>query len=464
MNKPNILLVMTDQHRASALGFAGKEKVITPHWDAFAAQSTNFRKAVVNTPACSPARACLMTGLHTLSHGLVTNDMPLRTDVKTLPHCLNDIGYQSSFIGKWHMDHADRGVFIPPGPRRQGFDDFWAGHNCNHSYYESYYYLNDDPEPVWIEGYEAFEQTRLAEDFLRAKAQSEPPFFLFLSYGPPHCPYAEVDQKYKDLYPEDEIELLPNAAPHARKDIIANYYAHITAMDECFGRLMAALEETGQADNTLVVFTSDHGDMLFSQDRGWKGKPWAESVNIPMLIRWPGHVPAGAESDGLISLADLMPTLVSLAGGEIPEGTEGLDLSALLLGDESVSPESAFINFNVLSTTSSITEWRGIVTRAYTYARFRERPWVLYHDAQDPYQLNNLAENPAYTELQSDMEAKLQAWLNRLGDPFDTSAGVMAKYYDGELRRGIPPFYDNDLIKNGKAERRARRLAAGGTV
>jgi len=401
-----------------------------------------------------------MTGLHTLSHGLVTNDMPLRTDVKTLPHCLNDMGYDCSFIGKWHMDCADRGVFTPPGLRRQGFDDFWAGYNCNHSYYESYYYLNDDPEPVWIEGYEPFEQTRLAVDFLHGKAGSDRPFFMFLSYSPPHCPYLEVDQKYKDMYPVEDIELLPNAAPEADKNIIAGYYAHITALDECFGKLMAALDETGQADNTIVLFTSDHGDMMWSQNRGWKGKPWAESVNIPMLIRWPGHVPAGRTSDGLISMVDLMPTLLSMTGGVIPEGVEGVDLSRLVLGDEAASPESAFIHFCVLSTTSSITEWRGVVTKEYTYARFRDKPWVLYHDAADPYQLINLAENPEYTALHRDMEAELQKWLIHTNDPFDTSAEVMAKYYSGELRRGIPPFYDNDLIKTGKAERRAKRLAA----
>jgi len=482
MKKPNILLIMNDQHRASATGYNGKEKVITPNYNKFAAESTNFRNAIANSPVCGPSRACLITGLHSLSHGLVTNDLNIKTGIKTLPQCLNDAGYKCSYIGKWHMDGADRGAYIPPGERRQGFDDYWAVYNCNHRYYDGYFYQNDNPEPVWIDGYEPFKLTELGIDFLRKKSNSDEPYFLTLSYGPPHCPYRLVDKKYLEMYPADSIEFLlnvpsiqdeemlkgyhefnelkKNITHHGdlRKEFIAGYYANITALDECFGKLMKVLEETGQNENTIVIFTSDHGDMLFSQNHGWKNKPWIESVNVPMLMRWPGNIPAGVNNNGLLSIVDLMPTLLSLIGGNIPETIEGIDLSSLVLGKTNKSPESIFINCLVTMTKSSYTEWRGIKTKEYTYARFKDRPWVMYNDVKDPYQMINLAGNSAYTDIQNYLESELKGWMDRLNDNFDTSADIMKKYYAGITKENVVPFYENDLIKTEKIARSKKRL------
>lgn len=450
--RPNIVFVFADQMRASALGCEGIENVMTPNLDAFAKQGTRFRRAISNTPICGPARASILSGLHVLSHQVVANDIQMRTDIKTLAHCLNEAGYRSGYIGKWHLDCADRGAFVPPGPRRQGFDDYWAAHNCNHNYLRSYYYLNDNPEPVWIDGYEPEVQTDLAVEYISSRARGQQPFCLFLSWGTPHCPYLELPEEYLEWYPEDKIELKPNASPTANKRVIAGYYAHITALDRCFGRMLEAVSKAGIEDDTIVIFTSDHGDMLYSQNRGWKCKPWIESVGIPFLVRWPGHIPSGRVSNGLVSLVDVMPTLLSLVGLPVPPEVEGKDLSALFLGDESASPDSVFINFPVSPKRFSFPEWRGIITKTHTYARFRDRVWVLYDDENDPFQLNNLAETLEYEGLRNKLEAKLQEWLDLLGDPFESSDEVAAKYYVGAVD-GEMQYYENEKIRRGKEAR-----------
>lgn len=150
---PTSFFVFTDQQRPTALGCAGAEDVKTPNLDLFASQGTRFTNAVCNTPACSPARATIMTGRHVPGHGIVTNDIPLKTDMPHLARELSRAGYRCGYIGKWHLDEADRAIFIPPGPRRRGFDDFRAVANCTHAYMAAHYYLNDDPKPCagWVD-------------------------------------------------------------------------------------------------------------------------------------------------------------------------------------------------------------------------------------------------------------------------------------------------------------------------
>lgn len=462
MTKPNLLFILTDQMRATAVGCAGVEQVITPNLDALAAQGTRFTRAIANSPACSPSRASLWSGMHAINHQVVNNDIPLRTDFKSFGHALNEEGYRCGYIGKWHLDCNDRGIFISPGARRQGFDDFWAAFNCNHDYFEGYYYRDDDPNPVWIDGYEPDAQTDLAIDYLSRKVKQPDPFSLVLSWGPPHDPYRDVPEKYLDLYPEKDLRLKPNVPADADRRDIAGYYAHMTALDDCLGRLLRALDENGLSENTIVVFTSDHGDMLHSQGEMYKSKPWIESVNIPLIMRWPGKIPAGRTSDGPLSTVDFMPTLLNLCGAEIPPQTEGEELSRFVLGDETAARASVFINQPVVPTFFTHPAWRGVVTRTHTYARTRERPWVLYDDLADPHQLNNLIESPNHEVLLRSMEQLLQAWLRRIGDPFESSEEVAAKYYPGSVD-GVMPFTENPIVADEKRRRRERRVNADKT-
>ncbi len=455
MNKPNILFIFADQMRGSAMGCAG-EKVYTPNLDKLASEGTRFTRAVSNTPVCGPVRASIMTGLCTLHHRLVNNDKKLESGFTTLAGCLGSNGYDCGYIGKWHMGPSDRGAFIPPGPDSLGFDDFWASYNCNHQYFDGYYYLDGNPEPKWIDGYEPFGQTKLASDYISRKSREDKPYCLFLSFGPPHCPYKMVPQKYLDMYPVEKIELKPNTPETADKSIIAGYYAHITALDECLGEIIKTLEDTGTAENTLVVFTSDHGDMLFSQDRGWKGKPWSESIIVPFIVRWPGHVPAGRKTSLLISHVDIMPTLLGISKMDIPGGIDGVDLSTVVLGSDKSIQNSVFINYPVCPDKFSYSEWRGIVTERYTYARFREKPWVLYDDDADPFQMNNLIERSNNDRLISEMNSLLEIWMKKMDDPFETSDEVSNKYYKGS-EKGVMPYYQNKRITSVMDKRKRER-------
>jgi arylsulfatase A-like enzyme len=232
---------------------------------------------------------------------------------------------------------------------------------------------------------------------------------------------------------------------------VAGYYAHITALDECFGRILRELGARGLDRNTIVVFSSDHGDMLYSQDRGWKCKPWLESTNIPFLIRWPGRVSAGAVRDTPFGLVDVMPTLLDLAGVRIPAAVEGVSAAAALRG-ESAGAESVFLDMPVVPQVYSFREWRGVATRTHTYATFRDRPWILHDDIGDPYQMRNLAGEPGHERLRRHMDSLLRGWMARTGDAFETSEAVADRLYPGHVNCVIP-FYENEPVRQARERR-----------
>ncbi|MHC4873038.1 MAG: sulfatase family protein [Planctomycetota bacterium] len=452
MNKPNILVIFADQMPGNILACQGDKNAVTPNFDAFAKKGSLFKRAISNTPLCTPARASLLTGRHVFSHKLVGNDLQLSTEFTSIAHALNAKSYKCGYIGKWHLDGPDRDGFTPPGPRRQGFDDFWAVYNCNHDYYASYYYLNDNPEPVWNKCYEPVAQTDLAIDYMKEKAAEENPFCLFLSWGPPHTPVNQVPQKYLDIYKDKDLSLNPGTPDNANIENIKGFYANVTALDEQFGRIINFLENENLFNNTIVLFTADHGELLYNNGPfGRKHQPHFYSVNIPFLISLPGRIPENRISDGLISIVDIMPTLLSFVGTDIPAGVDGINLSELLCGDDSASPDSVFINAPV-APHRWFEGWRGVVTKDYTYARFSEKSWCLFNDTADPYQQNNLAADNDQIELQKAMEEKLRYWLDKTNDPFKDSKGVEAEYYQ-EAVDGIMPFYEDEKIKAEKKQR-----------
>lgn len=452
--RPNILFVFADQMRGSSMGHVGQEPIITPNLDAFASQGIRFNRAVSNSPLCCPARATLLTGLHAHSHDMVSNDLFLRDGLTSIAHVLGNEGYRTGYIGKWHLDGPDRGGFTPPGPRRLGFD-YWAAYNCHHFYYEPFYFT-DSHEPIWTDEYEPHTQTNLAINYLKDSRNHDQPFCLFLSWSPPHCPYEQVPDNFKAMYEPESMPLRPNVKDPNRR-IIADYYAQITALDWEFGRLLRAVDDLDLAENTLVIFTSDHGDMMFSHGHGWKCKPWSESTIVPFIARWPGRIPAGAEESAPFGLVDVMPTLLSICGAEIPSHVEGIPLPQMLLGEPSDRPESQFIYHFLSPKTFTYPEWRGVITQRHTYARFRDRAWLLYDDIEDLYQLNNLVDNCENQHLQTEMDHELNRWLEKLGDPFESSEDVIRQYRMQVDRSGTPFCYYRPEIIQEVIRRSANR-------
>jgi len=433
--RPNLVFVFSDQMRGMDMGCAGNAQVQTPNMDKLASQGTRLTHCYANAPVCTPCRGMLLTGNYPLTNKVLGNDLPIPEESGSIGHRLKAAGYRTGYVGKWHLDGVPRDRFTPPGPRRQGFDH-WAVWNCSHNYKDAYIY-RDEPDPIPLNKFEPDAQTDITLDFI--DDAGDDPFAIFLSWGPPHDPYWMVPERYKSLYDPEAIELRPNVpddadpfnperpiSPRDRelgiKGMIAAYYAHITALDEQLGRIMDKLDEAGLAEDTILIYTSDHGDMLWSQGMTKKQQPWEESVNIPFLIRWPGHIAAGAESDMLFSVADMAPTLNAMTSPDGGAPMEGRDLSQALLGEQVETPDSVFL-INVVTSDEAVTqgiqEWRGIRTARHTYARFRDgSPWVLYDNEADPYQLNNLAEDQAHEDLLRDCEATLQAWLDKTGDAF----------------------------------------------
>lgn len=433
-NLPNILLIFADQMRGMDMGCAGNSDVVTPNMDKLAVEGMYFSRAYANTPVCTPSRGSLLTGLYPLSHLAITNDLPINTDISSIGKILKGAGYYTGYVGKWHLDGVPRDKFTPPGPRRFGFDDFWAVWNCSHDYFNAYYYKNT-PEAIPIKGYEPIGQTDLAiESMERSLREKRLPFFLVISWGPPHDPYWMVPEKYKSKYEPVQITLRPNAKIDTRKllnpkdaelspkETIANYYAAITALDEQLGRILDFLDDNRLTENTIVIFTSDHGDMLWSQGMMKKEQPFEECINIPFIIRWKGYIPAGKRSNALLSIVDVVPSILSLLGIKTSEKIEGTDLSRVFLGLEDRGPNSVFLQEIVPvdeGYAQGIREWRGIRTAKYTYARWQSgEGWVLYDNELDPYQMENLIDNPKYKSIIEGMERILQYWLKRTNDPF----------------------------------------------
>ena len=412
----NLLFVFADQLRAGDLGCEGNPDALTPHLDALAAEGVRFTNAVSTCPVCTPYRASLLTGKYPLSNGMVVNDVRLPVTETSIAHVLREAGYATGYFGKWHLDGPYRGGFIPPGPRRQGFEE-WAVAECCHDYMKSWYY-RDDPEPIWIEGYDADHFTDLTLDFI---GDCSRPFAAFLSWGPPHNPYEQMPEEYR-LHDPAALTLRPNVP--AEDEALARtqycgYYDHVSALDRCLGRLREGLAQAGLAENTLVVFTSDHGDMLRSHGLFEKQLPYEESIAVPFIACQPGVLPAGQTAATLLNVPDLMPTLLGQLGLACPAQVEGADLSCALRGEAGAEPTSAFLANPVpFMPGRSIPEWRGVRTATHTYAETREGPWLLFDNERDPYQQTNLAAVPEAAATRAELQGELRGWLDRLGDEF----------------------------------------------
>jgi arylsulfatase A-like enzyme len=295
-----------------------------------------------------------------------------------------------------------------------------------HNYNHSAYYAGDSDEKLYWDGYDAIAQTRDAQDYIQ-KHNDDKPFLLVLSWGPPHNPYETAPEKYRAMYDPESIRLRPNVpdamAQSVRNDL-AGYYAHCTALDACVGELLHTIRAKGIEDNTLFVFTSDHGDMLGSQEQQRKQRPWDESIRVPFLLRYPALF--GRQSrqlDALIDAPDVLPTLLGLCNLPIPETVEGLDYSSCMQGGENPSDGASVIACphpfgEWARQTSGGVEYRGLRTRRYTYVRTLEGPWLLYDNREDPYQLNNLVNKPKYGQLQQDLDARLRQKLYAMRDEF----------------------------------------------
>ena len=423
--RPNVLFIIADEWRAQSTSWNGDPNVETPALGRFARQSVRFENAVSNLPVCCPARASIMTGQYPLTHGVFINDVELKPNGTTLAEAFQHAGYRTGYIGKWHLYGSPDGNYgrrLSPVPtdRRFGFE-YWKACECTHDYNHSLYYEGDDPTPRYWPGYDAFAQTDDAVRFVGSNAAKRDPFFLFLSLGPPHFPYETAPEPYRERYRNRPIQLRANV-PEAKRaeatDILRGYYAHMAALDGCFDRLLTALERNRIADDTIVVFTSDHGDMMLSQGLTTKLYPWDESVRVPFVVRYPRKLGrAGARRHSPMNMPDVMPTLLGLAGLPIPGEVEGVN--RFRADSDRSGPSLLMLPVPITEARRyGIAEYRGIRNERYTYVRSIQGPWLLYDNHADPFQKRNLIGTAEVETLQSEMERALDDELHRCKDEF----------------------------------------------
>jgi arylsulfatase A-like enzyme len=435
-DKPNVVYILTDQWRAKATGYNGDPNAVTPNIDRLAAESLDFVNAIGTSPVCTPARAALLTGRFPTSTGMFMNDIPLSPDEQSIGKAFKSGGYETAYIGKWHVDGHGRASYIPPD-RRQGFD-YWKVLECTHDYQNSEYYDGDDQTIKTWNGYDAFAQTDDACEYIRQHLEN--PFFLTLSLGPPHFPHHNAPEELQARFSPEAIQFSPNVVfddpefeAFTRKEA-AGYYAHIAAMDRCVGSVVETLKANGLEENTILIFASDHGEMMGSHQRRPYIKQifWDESCHVPYLLRYP---PFTSEHQGRkvttpLGTVDIMPTLLSLCGLDIPDPVEGRDLSACVRdGVELDDHVALYMSVSPFSGKNHLDPaYRAIRTHRHTFVRTSDGDRYLFDDVADPYQLRNLADTPEAADTQSGLAQELERQLKRIDDPFKEKEYYLEKW------------------------------------
>jgi arylsulfatase A-like enzyme len=426
--RPNVLFIFADQFRAGACGVYGGKDIQTPNIDRLASQGMRFTNATSTCPLCTPYRGMLLTGRYPTHSGVRINELAPDPNQRCLAHIFRDAGYKTGYIGKFHLvpgwcsvggkysldERAHQAylkanpeeAFVPPGPQRLGFEH-WEAYNYQDDFNHSYYY-RDEPVKIYLPGFETDGQVDLAIQFIEKHKDSKQPFFLTVSHHPPHPPFTRENSPAGYLEKlSGEIDWAPNVPLDypRRKDPLEMlcYLAMCQNLDDNVGRIMKYLDESGLADNTILVFTSDHGELHGAHGRVNKSLPYAESLNVPLIVRWPNNIPAGATSDVFYTPMDHMATLCGLCGQDKPDTCDGMDLSPVVLGHQKMDRDAVLImhyssHYDYFLTSLgesncwvNCLEWRGVRMGQFTYAKYINGLEELFDNAADPYQLNNLA-------------------------------------------------------------------------
>lgn len=427
--QPNLLILFPDQWRRQAFSCYGDPNVKTPNIDRLATQGVRFNRCYATNPVCSPARAIFLTSRYGHQTGLIQNSLFLPSQETTFPEVLASSGYTTGYIGKWHLDGPAKPGFVPP-LRRQGYQWF-EGFNRGHWFPQGARYFTNQGKLTNPKVFESIYQTDLAIDFM--KQQKTKPFLLFVSYGTPHTPY-RPPARY-DRFKPAELSWRPNVPEKIRNSQIyskhlGGYYGLCELLDHETGRLMAFLDESGLAKNTVVMITSDHGDAHGSHGLHHKGQPEEESLGIPWIIRGPGVKP-GVVTETLAGTIDFAPTLLSLCRAEIPDRMVGRNLTPALAGKEmkvpwvytqgrmTTAPQRPQTEGNVNARRNIQAAWRALVTPRYKLAvDNRENVRLLIDLEKDRYEMNNLANEPEHAALQERLWKQLRSIGQQTRDPF----------------------------------------------
>jgi arylsulfatase A-like enzyme len=398
-------------------------EVLAPNLERLQRAGTTFTNCFSNYPVCAPARGMLMSGRWPSDTGVVNNLSELEPSSSSLAAIFARDGYQTCYIGKWHLhagpletvDGNDRN--IPPGPGRHGFErmNVWTETN---RHWDSVRYEEGTGKAVRTRGYNA---TLMTDEALQFLGERDPmrPFFLFLSLNPPHPPLDDAPPDSLELYADRSLSMRQNvpealasgaklvpAGAHRNQvtmtlqEQMSQYYAHISAIDREIGRLISALEEMDGLADTLIVYSSDHGDMLGSHGKLRKGAFYRESAQVPLVLSWPGRIESGQESEMLVGLIDISPTLLGLCGLPVPDSARGEDLAAGILAKQATGARFV-LHF---STDQKDPEFRagsrGLRTPRHLYFTDGKED-RLFDTSVDPFELRDLAPEATHGSLKA---------------------------------------------------------------
>lgn len=444
--RPNVLFLLSDDQRPDTIGALGNEHVRTPHLDALVRRGTVFTRAVSAYPLCSPSRAEIMTacsGFRTRMRGNagMRATGKAQIDMVTWAKTMQNAGYHTWYVGKWHNlgrpsdwgYQECRGLF-GYGPDRPPNDILldWKGRRITGAPHCVFQTEDGRTFPEQGVGSTPAISKKFADaaiGFIRNRP--EKPFFMHVNFTAPHDPLL-MPPGYQKQYQPDEIPLPPNflpehpfdhgslisrdeeqlPVPHTPEDVsteLAMYYVVINYMDEQIGRILDALETADQAENTLVIFASDHGLAIGSHGLRGKQNLYDHTLGVPLLMAGPG-VPNGVRRTTQCYLRDLFPTVCELAGIEVPRGLQGRSLAKALC-DESVCVHPyLFASFRDYQRMVRSDRWKLI-----HYPKIAK--YQLFDLAEDPHERNDQAGNPAHADVQNRLRLRLEAWQHEIGDP-----------------------------------------------
>ena len=495
-DRSNILCVYVDQMRADAMGCVGNPDVKTPYLDRLAEEGLHFTNAFVSTPLCSPFRGSLLTGKYSHSHGVYGNNLQIDTNQEFLPQAFKDAGYRTGFFGKWHLGGSHKPGFVPPGEKRCGFDHF-VGFNRGHRYLKSIYF-KDTPQPYHCPRFEPDFQTDHLIDFMAKCHEADDSFFAMLCIGTPHFPN-DMPSYWRRMYDPASITLPtgvpnPEAQAEAQKrklDIdqngdenglnwskvgdctksvweteteeeirgyVSEYYALVSNIDHNVGRILHWLDRQLLADDTVVVFLSDHGDMHGQKGHlcGIKRSPYRESMQVPFLFRYPKRLAAGRKVEALCDVSvDTMPTLLSLCGMPVPDAVQGIDQLSVFEG--SSDPLREAIHYELLSQDGGgepadcmrVPE-RGIRTNEWMYCRKPNRRKYLFDLLADPGETDNLVDDDRFSQVMEQLDARIDAHMDETDDNWALQATF--PYPDMQNVGDITAYLDNVVLPSAIIE------------
>jgi arylsulfatase A-like enzyme len=421
--KPNVLVFFTDQQRADTTGVHGCPLDLTPNFDRFAQEGTHCFHAYTCQPVCGPARSCLQTGMYATATGSWRNGIGLDQSLPNLGTTFSQAGYQTGYIGKWHLATHEH-IGAVPKEQRGGYA-FWLASNLLEFTSDAYdcTVFDGEGKPVKLPGYRVDGITDAAIRYIDSATQSDQPFFLFLSYIEPHHQNHRDDYPaptgYAERYagrwiPPDLQTLGGTSAQH-----LPGYFGMIKRLDEAFGRLLDTLKSLGILENTVVVYTSDHGNHFKTRNAEYKRSCHDASLRVPTALSGPGFSGQG-RLQNMVSLVDLPPTLLDAAGLAIPETMQGRSL--LRRADGWPGEIFAQISESQIGRCIRTHRWKYSVIAAGidgnrqpgsdTYTED-----CLYDLEADPYELQNLVNHPSHVAVREHLRERLLARMAEAGEP-----------------------------------------------